>query len=77
MQIAIAPWCKGLPKASVFRVAALHCCVAPPGWAKTTAHNRAQILFYIAENLSARADEFTQRIDAMTGFVSRTLRMAS
>jgi aldehyde dehydrogenase (NAD+) len=31
---------------------------APAGWAKTTGHLRAQILYYIAENLSARADEF-------------------
>src|SRR4029077_8957405 len=28
-------------------------------------HNRAQILFYIAENLAARADDFANRIDAM------------
>ncbi|MFC6689038.1 aldehyde dehydrogenase family protein [Jhaorihella thermophila] len=37
------------------------------GWAKTTGHLRAQILYYIGENLSARADEFARRIDAMTG----------
>ena len=36
-------------------------------WSKTTGHLRAQILYYIAENLSARADEFAKRIDAMTG----------
>ena len=24
------------------------------GWAKTTAHNRAQVLYYIAENLAIR-----------------------
>ncbi len=36
-------------------------------WAKTTGHLRAQILYYIAENLSARADEFASRIDALTG----------
>jgi aldehyde dehydrogenase (NAD+) len=36
-------------------------------WARTTGHARAQILYYIAENLSARADEFAKRIDAMTG----------
>ncbi|AZV79798.1 aldehyde dehydrogenase family protein [Parasedimentitalea marina] len=36
-------------------------------WAKTTGHLRAQILYYIGENLSARATEFAQRIDAMTG----------
>src|SRR5712671_3242235 len=27
------------------------------GWARTTAHNRAQVLYYIAENLSQRAQE--------------------
>ncbi|WP_295990808.1 aldehyde dehydrogenase family protein [Rugamonas sp.] len=37
------------------------------GWAKATSHNRAQVLYYIAENLAARADEFAARIAAMTG----------
>ena len=37
------------------------------GWSGTTGHSRAQILFYAAENLEARADEFAARIDAMTG----------
>ena len=36
-------------------------------WAKADAHNRAQILYYIAENLSARADEFAATLRAMTG----------
>ena len=36
-------------------------------WAKATGHARAQILYYIAENLSARADEFSRRIAALTG----------
>jgi aldehyde dehydrogenase (NAD+) len=36
-------------------------------WSRATAHNRAQILFYLAENLSARGDEFASRIAAMTG----------
>jgi aldehyde dehydrogenase (NAD+) len=30
------------------------------GWGAATAHNRAQVLYYIAENLGARADEFTR-----------------
>ena len=34
---------------------------------KTTAHNRAQVLYYIAENLSARADEFARQLVARTG----------
>jgi aldehyde dehydrogenase (NAD+) len=37
------------------------------GWTKATAHNRAQVLFYIAENLAARGEEFAARIGAMTG----------
>ncbi len=37
------------------------------GWSKSTAHLRAQILFYIGENLSARADEFAHRLNMMTG----------
>ncbi|MFN3845415.1 MAG: aldehyde dehydrogenase family protein, partial [Paracoccaceae bacterium] len=40
---------------------------AAKGWARTTGHNRAQILFYIAENLSARASEFAARLTAQTG----------
>lgn len=40
---------------------------AARGWARTTAHNRAQVIYYIAENLSARADEFTARLSDMTG----------
>ena len=40
---------------------------AASGWGKRAAHDRAQICFYIAENLSARADEFAERIAAQTG----------
>ena len=40
---------------------------AAEGWSKTTGHLRAQILYYIGENLSARAGEFAARIDAMMG----------
>ncbi|MEM6595957.1 MAG: aldehyde dehydrogenase family protein [Pseudomonadota bacterium] len=36
-------------------------------WSKTTGHLRAQILYYLAENLSARSGEFADRIKAMTG----------
>ncbi len=34
-------------------------------WGKATAHNRAQVIYYIAENLSARADEFARRLNDM------------
>ncbi|MEZ5754900.1 MAG: aldehyde dehydrogenase family protein [Paracoccaceae bacterium] len=40
---------------------------AAKGWGKATGHNRAQILYYIAENLSARAAEFAARIRDLTG----------
>lgn len=40
---------------------------AAKGWGKTTGHLRAQILYYMGENLSARADEFAARIDGMMG----------
>jgi aldehyde dehydrogenase (NAD+) len=36
-------------------------------WAKTTGHSRAQILYYLGENLAARSDEFTKRISQQTG----------
>ncbi len=37
------------------------------GWAKTTAHNRAQVLYYIAENLSQRGGEIERRLSAVVG----------
>jgi aldehyde dehydrogenase (NAD+) len=40
---------------------------AASGWSKMTAHLRAQILYYLGENLSARRDEFAARLNAMTG----------
>jgi aldehyde dehydrogenase (NAD+) len=40
---------------------------AASGWASQTAHNRAQILYYLAENLSVRAEEIAARIGRMTG----------
>ncbi len=46
---------------------AVEAAAAAASWSKTTGHLRAQILYYIGENLSARADEFAHRIDAMTG----------
>lgn len=36
-------------------------------WAKNTAHTRGQILYYIAENLSQRAGEITQRLADVMG----------
>ncbi|MEC8333771.1 MAG: aldehyde dehydrogenase family protein [Verrucomicrobiota bacterium] len=36
-------------------------------WGQSTAHLRAQVLYYLGENLSARANEFAGRIADMTG----------
>ena len=41
---------------------AVEAAAAAKGWSKTTGHLRAQILYYIAENLSARAEEFEARL---------------
>ncbi|MEO9516167.1 MAG: aldehyde dehydrogenase family protein [Paracoccaceae bacterium] len=40
---------------------------AAKSWSGTTGHLRAQILYYIAENLQARSAEFAERLDAMQG----------
>ena len=37
------------------------------GWSKSTGHSRAQILYYIAENLAARREEFARRLNILTG----------
>ena len=37
------------------------------GWTHYSGHQRAQILYYIAENLSARADEFINRLKVLSG----------
>jgi aldehyde dehydrogenase (NAD+) len=36
-------------------------------WAKATAHNRAQVLYYCAENLSQRRDEIAHHLAAVVG----------
>jgi aldehyde dehydrogenase (NAD+) len=40
---------------------------AAAGWGRGAGHLRAQILYYIAENLSTRHEEFAVRITAQTG----------
>src|SRR5262249_3495704 len=40
---------------------------AGKGWSGASGHSRAQILYYIAENLSVRSEEFATRLIAMTG----------
>jgi len=40
---------------------------AAKGWSRTTGHARAQVIYYLAENLSARAAEFAARLRDLTG----------
>ena len=40
---------------------------AAPGWGKRAAHNRAQIVYYMAENLELRRSEIAQRLSDITG----------
>jgi aldehyde dehydrogenase (NAD+) len=40
---------------------------AKPGWAMRHGYNRSQILYFIAENLDARREEFARRIVNMSG----------
>jgi aldehyde dehydrogenase (NAD+) len=40
-------------------------------WSSASAHNRAQVLYYLAENLSARADEFAKQLVARAGSSER------
>jgi aldehyde dehydrogenase (NAD+) len=37
------------------------------GWARTSAHNRAQILYYLAENMIQRRDEIAARLARVVG----------
>lgn len=43
-------------------------------WSSATAHNRAQVLYYLAENLNARRDEFVARIIDSTGVSEKKAR---
>lgn len=44
------------------------------GWPDATAYNRAQVLYYLAENLSGRADEFAARLTQLTGVGAKAAR---
>lgn len=46
---------------------AVEAATAAAGWASTSGHLRAQILYYIAENLSQRAAEYSATLKSMTG----------
>lgn len=38
------------------------------GWSSMTGHQRAQVIYFLAENLDYRADEFTGLLTSMTGW---------
>jgi len=40
---------------------------AAGAWSTATAYNRAQVIYFIAENLSARSEEFVRRISLLSG----------
>jgi len=40
---------------------------AAAAWSATSAHNRAQVLYYVAENLAVRADEFARQLTLRAG----------
>ena len=42
------------------------------GWAKAGAHNRAQVLYYMAENMIQRRDEIARRLAAVVGETQAT-----
>ncbi len=45
------------------------------GWAAASEHNRAQILYYIAENLDIRASEFADRLRMLRGVKKAKTRL--
>ncbi|MCV3239451.1 aldehyde dehydrogenase family protein [Mesorhizobium sp. ZC-5] len=47
---------------------------ASKGWGEATAYNRSQVLYFFAENLSARADEFAARLTQLTGASAKAAR---
>ncbi len=46
---------------------AVESAVKAGSWSRSTAHLRGQILFYLGENLSVRAAEFSNRLASLTG----------
>jgi aldehyde dehydrogenase (NAD+) len=45
------------------------------GWAKTTGHARAQVIYYIAENMIQRRDEIARRLSAAIGEEQATIEI--
>ncbi len=49
--------------------------LAKPGWAMRHGYNRSQILYFIAENLDARNEEFVNRIVETTGHMPESAQV--
>jgi len=47
---------------------------AATGWSTASAHARAQVLYYVAENLAVRADEFARQLTLRTGATDAAAR---
>jgi aldehyde dehydrogenase (NAD+) len=47
---------------------------ASKSWGEATAYNRSQVLYFLAENLSARAEEFAARNSQLTGALAKAAR---
>jgi aldehyde dehydrogenase (NAD+) len=47
---------------------------AQKSWGAATAFNRSQVLYFFAENLAARADEFAARLTRLTGATAKAAR---
>jgi aldehyde dehydrogenase (NAD+) len=43
-------------------------------WPEATAYNRSQVLYFLAENLSIRADEFAARLTSLAGASAKAAR---
>jgi len=50
---------------------AVEAAVKNDAWTKMTGHQRAQVLYFVAENLTLRRDEFAAELRAMTGVTER------
>jgi aldehyde dehydrogenase (NAD+) len=50
---------------------AVEAATAAAGWAASTSHLKAQILYYIAENLGYRSEEFTSKLQNITGMSAK------
>ena len=48
---------------------------AAKGWASATAYNRAQVLYFLAENLAVRSEELTTRLTVLTGVSAKAARV--